>query len=191
LSVEAVIARVLFAVLAAVGLGSNGEHPVTTVRGADGCCWKTIPRRVVPERGQVPENLSPDSSVMESKDGRDVLHEHVPRSKLANGTSHLSPQNGFGVPEPLPLPGARGSLTGESAGDDVDSGNNVSSDVSDVVKDGDAGPSFREDAAAPWVGFAEPGVMEPGLVEAVVEEADPGEKASNGQHGRSDTRSIA
>jgi hypothetical protein len=161
------------------------------VRGADGCCWKTVPDNIEAALGQASENLSPDPSVVKSKDGLDVLHEHVPGSKLANGSEHLVPQNGFGVPEPLALPGVAGALTGEPAGDDVDSGNRVSSDGSDVVEDGGTGPPFRENGAAPWVGFAEPGVVESGLVEAVVEEADAGEEAATGQHSRSYTRSIA
>jgi hypothetical protein len=87
----------------AIGVGSNGKDPVTAVRGTDGCCWYAIPRRVVPERGQRPENLSPDGSVVESKDVRHVLHEDVSGSKLANGSGHLSPQNGLGMVEPVAL----------------------------------------------------------------------------------------
>jgi hypothetical protein len=89
----------------AVGVGSNGEDPVTAVRGADGSCRYAIPDDVVPERGQVPENLSPHGSVVESKDVRHVLHKHVTGSKLANGSAHLAPQNGLGMIEPVALPG--------------------------------------------------------------------------------------
>jgi hypothetical protein len=101
-------------------VGSNGEDPVTEVRGADGRCWKAIPDDVVPERGQVPENLSPDRAPVKSEDVGHILHQHVPGPKLANGSSHLSPQNGLGMPEPLPLTGGAGSLAGEPAGDEVD-----------------------------------------------------------------------
>jgi len=69
---------------------------------------------------------------MESKDVRHVLHEHVAGSKLANGSGHLAPQNGLGMPEPVALAGRRGALAGKTAGDDVDTGNSVSSDESDV-----------------------------------------------------------
>jgi hypothetical protein len=52
----------LFRLSPSVGVGSNGEDPVTAVRGADGSCRYAIPDDVVPERGQVPENLSPHGS---------------------------------------------------------------------------------------------------------------------------------
>lgn len=85
-------------------MGSNGDDPVTEVRGAEGCRWKAIPFDIEPERGQVPDNLSPHGSVPDSKEVRHVLHQHVPRSKLANAAGHLSPQNGLGMLEPVPLP---------------------------------------------------------------------------------------
>jgi hypothetical protein len=43
----------------AVGVPSKGEDPVTAVRSADGGSRNAIPRHVIPERGQIPENGSP------------------------------------------------------------------------------------------------------------------------------------
>jgi hypothetical protein len=120
------------------------------VRGTEGRCGYAIPDRVVPERGQVPENLSPDGSVSDSKEVRHVLHEHVAGSKLANGSGHLAPQNGLGVIEAVAEPGGRGALAGEAAGDEGRSlGPNVN--CSDVVVDGHAGPAESEDLSSPGV----------------------------------------
>lgn len=155
-----------------VGVGSNGEDPVTEVRGADGRSGQTIPDDAVPERGQVPENFSPEGSVVESKEIRDVLHEDVSGSKLANGPSHLSPQNGFGVPESFALAHGADALAGEPAGEDFD-GLEAMSDVSNIVSDPCSGEPASEDAAAPLVAFAEPCVAQAGEVQSVVEQADP------------------
>lgn len=52
--------RVSFA-STATGVGNN-EHAVTDVRGTDGCSRYAVPLRVIPERGQVPENSSKEPS---------------------------------------------------------------------------------------------------------------------------------
>ena len=156
---------------AAIGVRSNGEDPVTAVRGADGSCRYAIPDRVVPERGQRPENFSPDGSVVESKDVRHVLHEDVSGSKLANGSGHLSPQNGLGVSESLLLARAACALAGEAAGEE-DGLLEAMPDVSNIVKDSCSGPALGEDAAAPGVAFAQPQVVPAGEVQPVVEQAD-------------------
>jgi hypothetical protein len=88
---------------------------------------------------------------MESEDVRHVLDDDVAGSKLANGSEHLSPQNGLGMIEPGLLAGARRALAREAAGDDVDSGNRVSSDGPHVVDDGDAGEPFGEDGPPPGI----------------------------------------
>jgi hypothetical protein len=57
----------------AVGVPTDNPGPVTSVRGADGLSRYAIPFRVIPERGQIPENV-PHSS---NKEPWDVLHEHI------------------------------------------------------------------------------------------------------------------
>lgn len=160
---------------------SNGEHPVTEVRGADGRRRNTVPLDVIPERGQVPENLSPDGSIVESKDVRHVLHEHVAGSKLANGSGHLSPQNGLRMVEPVLLAGGADALAGEASGDELDSLGRSSANCPDVIEDGHPGPTLLEDAAPPRVDLAEPGVLDAGEVQAVGEQADSVEE-STGDH---------
>lgn len=57
------------------GVGSNGEDPVTEVRGTEGSSGNAIPDRVVPERGQVPDHRSPHVPSVDSKEIRDVLQQ--------------------------------------------------------------------------------------------------------------------
>lgn len=154
------------------GVGSNGDNPVTAVRGTEGSCGYAIPDNIEPERGQVPENFSPDGSIVESKDVRHVLHDDVAWSKLANGSGHRAPQNGLGMIEPVSETGRACALAGEAAGDDEDRLGVMSSNCSDIIEDGDSGPPFGEDAASPRVDLAEPSVFESGSAESVSQEAD-------------------
>jgi hypothetical protein len=100
---------------------SNEKDPVASVRRAEGGSRKAIPPADVPERVQVPENLSPNLSSVESKDGCDVLHQRVARSKLAKNPCLLSPKDSLGMTEPLALAGVAGTLAGEAPDDEVDS----------------------------------------------------------------------
>lgn len=155
----------------AVGVASNGNDAVTEVRGAEGCRWKAVPLDIEAERGQLPDNLSPDGSIVESKDVRHVLHEHVSGLQLANGSGHLAPQNGLGVVHPVALADGAGALAGEAAGDDVDSNSVSASELSDVGVDDGTGESPREEFAAEGDGFAEPCVAQSGLVQPEVEQS--------------------
>lgn len=78
-------------VLLASGVG-NQEDPVTAVRGTDGGSRYAIPLRVVPARGQVPEN-SPE--VPASKESWNVLHEDESGSYSANGSDNFRPKVSF------------------------------------------------------------------------------------------------
>jgi len=55
--------------------------------GTDVARRYAVPVRVIPDGGQVPENVSQAPS----KETRDVLHEHVPRSKVANDCGERGP----------------------------------------------------------------------------------------------------
>jgi hypothetical protein len=142
------------------------------VRGAEGCCWKTVPDDIEAERGQVPENLSPDGSITDSKEVRHVLDDDISGSKLANDSEHLTPQNGFGMLKAVSLARCAGSLAGEPSGDDVDSLGVMSSNCSNVVEDGDAWPPSGEDASPPRIDLTEPCVLKAGEVQSVGKESD-------------------
>jgi hypothetical protein len=56
----------------AVGVGNN-EHAIAEVRGTKGGRWYAFPLRIVPEGGQVSENVAHPPN----KEPWDVLQEHV------------------------------------------------------------------------------------------------------------------
>lgn len=152
-------------------MGSNGNDPVTEVRGTEGSCRYAIPDSVIPERGQGSDDLSPHFPSVESKDVCHVLHDDEARSKLANGAGHLAPQNGLGMSEPLALARRARALAGEAAGDDIDS-LGTSSNCSDIVIDPDSGPAQGEHLASERVDLAEPAVLEASETEPVGEQSD-------------------
>lgn len=71
----------------AVGVGANDPDSIPAVRRANGGSRYAMPLRVIPERGQVSENLA----VPSTKQSCDVLHDDVPRSNLANDSGELDP----------------------------------------------------------------------------------------------------
>ena len=168
----------------ATGVGSNDKDPIAPVRGTEGGSRKAIPFRVVPERGQVCENLSEDGSSADREEVCNVLQEDVSRSNVANDSTHLSPKRSFGMSETLTLSGARGALAREAAGDDVDRlGSSVN--CSDVRVHGHSGESHPEQLLSELVDLAEPAVLEPGEVESVGQESAAIEESADTQHPRS------
>lgn len=71
----------------AVGVGANDPDSIPAVRRANGGSRYAMPLRVIPERGQVSENLA----VPSTKQSCDVLHDDVPWSNLANDSGELDP----------------------------------------------------------------------------------------------------
>lgn len=55
-------------------MGHDPES-VASVRGANGGSWNAVPLRVIPERGQVGEDLSEGSTSVDSKEVCDVFHQ--------------------------------------------------------------------------------------------------------------------
>ena len=70
----------------AVGVGSNDPDPISLMRGTNGGRRYAMPFRVIPDRGQVPENIAQPSS----KQRCHVLQERDPWWNQANG-SHKWP----------------------------------------------------------------------------------------------------
>jgi len=70
----------------AVGVGHDPEA-VPLVRGANGGSWYAMPLRIIPERGQVSENVAKPST----KQRCDVLHDDVAGTKFANETGIFRP----------------------------------------------------------------------------------------------------
>jgi hypothetical protein len=118
---------------------ADDEHAVSYVRGTKRGRWKTLPFRIEPEGGQIPENVAHSSS----KEPWDVLHEDVSGSKYANDAGELGPEPAFVGLGKL-LPGLADGLTGEAAADEID-GFDISEDVADVADAVDVGPVLTED----------------------------------------------
>jgi len=146
------------------------------VRGADGGSGQTIPLRIIPARGQVPENFVEPPM----KEVCDVLHDDVPGSHVANDARHLLPE-----PAPRPLdpdarPGPRDIGAGEPSGEDIAEGE--VGDASNVSEPLDAGPVLVEDAPGVLVCLTLPdGPEAPGPLKAKLQSPDPGEEGADGE----------
>ena len=74
----------------AVGVGQarDDEEPVAEVRGADGSSGDTVPPRIIPERGKVPEH----NGEPVADEGGDVLDDDPLRPPFADEASVLAPE---------------------------------------------------------------------------------------------------
>lgn len=112
----------------AVGVGNNPDA-IPLVRGADGRRRDTIPLRIVPALGQLPENtVEPPPS---SKESCNVLQEEEVGSYSAKQSRELEVEPRPLAGDPRPLAGGADVLAGEAGGPDV-------------PPVGDAGESERE-----------------------------------------------
>jgi hypothetical protein len=96
----------------------NDEDALSAVGRTDIGSANARPRRVIPERGQVSQDLGKRSSSVDSKETWDVLHEDVSGSQLANDTGELGPEPARVA---LALAAASGGdrLAGEASNDEV------------------------------------------------------------------------
>lgn len=99
----------------AFGVG-NEEQPITLVRGTEGDRRYAIPVRVIPARGQVPENVAHPPI----KESCHVFHDEVSGSHHANGSHHLPPESRAGPGQAGAEPGMAKVLARETATQDVD-----------------------------------------------------------------------
>ncbi len=118
--------------------------------------WYTVPLRIIPERGQGPENtLQPVI-----KQRCDVLHDDVLGSKLANKPGVFKPEAGSGPIQSAPASiGEADVLAGKSSAYDIDADTIVTkalfTEGSNVAIALHLGPMFRQHAAAERFDFAE------------------------------------
>lgn len=138
-----------------------------------------IPLRVIPERGQVPEDAAKPSRTEHG----DVFHDDPSRSKLANKPSELGPKTRAGPVEPCALSGGAEILAGKASAEDVDSGEVVRPDGADVVENGDRGPVAPEDGVAEGLSLNKESCVHPGALEAEIEAADTGEEGADTERG--------
>jgi hypothetical protein len=160
----------------AVGVGQD-EESVPSVGSANGSRWDTIPLRIIPERGQVPENAV-ESVVSECGH---VFHEDEAGSNFANDAGKVRPE---ARPRPFDarLPASVADvLAGEPATDEVGA-SWLGVEVSDIWGAGDSRPMACKDSPGVGVGFTLPnGVPEPGLFQAEFEAADAAEEGADSE----------
>jgi hypothetical protein len=110
------------------------------------------PLRVIPCFGQVSENSSDRASVpalpFPGEEGRDVLHDDVAGSKLANDPGELGPKTRTGAVDPGSSAGAAEVLAGEAAADEVNRGEVAGADLSHVLESLGVGEVPGEDGPA-------------------------------------------
>jgi hypothetical protein len=133
----------------------NNPDSVARLGKANRRGWYTSPFRIVPARGQVPENFSEPSI----KQPCDVLHDDKSRSKLANNSSVFSPEPRLLAGESDLWPVFGNILTGEPAADCID-GNSVcfqslSGELANIFIDRDIGPMLFENSPAERFDLAE------------------------------------
>ena len=149
-----------------VGVGSNEEEPVASVRGAETGRGKTRPLRIEPERGQVPEYVSERS--VSINDAWGVLHDDVARSSTANGVTDRRPNPPLVVLCSLE-PGSAGRWAREPGSEDV-AGHGV--EGVDVVPDCSSREPTFEDGAPPTIKLAELDGSESSPLKTEVKEAN-------------------
>jgi hypothetical protein len=89
------------------------------VRGAKCGRWNTLPFRIIPEGGQVSENLTEGGSPISAKEAWNVLHEDVAGSKIAYEARELRPEPA-GIGLGSTLSSGRDWLAGESTAEEID-----------------------------------------------------------------------
>src|ERR1044072_6216986 len=107
--------------------------------GTRGRRRNAVPFRIVPDRGQVPENAV-EAPVTESCD---VFHDDVAGSNRANEPRKFGPEAGFRAFDAFALAGVADVLAGEAAREDLDVGRAPES--TNIMEPSDAGPVLGED----------------------------------------------
>jgi hypothetical protein len=160
----------VFSASFAVGVGHKPD-PISDVRGTEGASRYAVPLCVVPERGQVPENVAKPPS----KEPWDVLHEHVAGSKKANETGVFGPHPSLVCLGELEAGGTDG-LAGEASAENIDCWGLESSDIP-VARD--VGPVGTKDGTAVIVDLALPRDPEPGSFKAKIPTANTREERAD------------
>nr|WP_235183158.1 hypothetical protein [Deinococcus phoenicis] len=142
-----------------VGVGHQ-EDPFSPVVGTKGGSRETVPLRIKPHFGQVPQNssekpsgvISEKSGVGAAEDAGDVLSHHPARPKLANNTGELSPEVAF-ICARQSFSGDGVRLTGPSSANKVNRSKVVFSDMPHVLVSLRLRPVLVQDQAGVFLAF--------------------------------------
>ena len=133
--------------------------------GTEGGCWKTVPFRIEPERGQVSEHRAEEAPPFRRADPGDVFDQDPSGFKLANKSDDFRPHVALVGAAEL-LPGGAVGLAGEAASQDVRPGKASCTHPSDVLMAWDAGEVLGEHLARIGVTFHLPDRLHAGPFEA-------------------------
>jgi hypothetical protein len=137
-----------------------------------------MPLRIIPERGQVPENGSEASP---EKRG-DILHDDVAGSNFANKTGVLRPEAASFTCEPRALASDGDILAGKSSANNVHFSDMRGLQLSHVTVDGDARPMLGQHAPRKLLDLAERDGLEAARpFKAQREPADAAEQVEDAQ----------
>jgi len=166
------------------GVGNNPE-PIALVREANGASRNAVPLRIIPERGQVSENVSKPPP----KQSCDVFHKHVSGSYLANEPGVFAPQAGSFSSEAGAFSGDADVLAGEAAAYDIGPrpgfGQPIGVERANVVMDRNLWPMLRQHPPAEWIDLAERHGLETARpLQAEGKAADAAEQVEDFQHPR-------
>jgi hypothetical protein len=165
-----------------LGVGNNPDA-ISTVGGTKDGSRYAFPDCIVPERGQVSENVSKPVT----KQLCAVFHDDVSRSNFANQSRVFAPETRSSALDAFPLARRTDVLTWEPAADDIN-GKSISSKIvgaesSDVFINRNLRPVFRENETAEWFDLAERHGFKPaGPFQAQRETANPAKQVENLQH---------
>lgn len=136
---------------------------------------ETVPLRIVPEGGQVPEYLVESPA----KESWHVLHEHVRRSKMAKAACKLRPKPAGILLPKLPAR-LRDRLARESTANKVRSSDSIPVDLLDVSEVRHTGEILGQNAGRIGLGLGLPDDTESGPFQAETEPSNPSEQFANG-----------
>lgn len=149
----------------ATGRGRRGNEPHSFANemGTNAGRWNTLPFRIEPDLGQVSKNAAEPAPWLfcgATKQVCDVLHADELGSKVASKSDDLAPQAATCAANACLAASNRDILAGETARDDVNGSDSVSSqslcgEASDVAVTGDTREVDGEPIDAPRVDFAE------------------------------------
>lgn len=163
------------------GVGHNPDS-VAAVTGTNVGSWYAVPLRIIPERGQISENVSKPST----KQCCDVFHDDVSGCQLANQAGDFRPKPAALTGKPCTLSGRADILAGEPSADRVN-GNSIGSkslrcEFAHVAIAGDVWPVLCEDTTGELLNFAERHGLETARpLKAQRETADAAEQVEDAQ----------
>lgn len=127
-------------------------------------------------------NASSGSAEGGTEKGWNVLDDDVSRSKLANNPSELGPKTRAGAVDPGSLAGDGEVLAGEASADEVDGGEVMGANLSDILESLGVGEVLSEDGSTVGIDLDLPSDPHAGSLEAESKAADPFEEAADIQH---------